>query len=264
MSGVAPSMASGATKGKKRGRKPKFAQSTAGTEDADGRSATGDQRSSRGRAAKGGAAAEDDDAPDDDDDDEDGGLGDMVNESKMSEAREAQELQKQNVLLNALSPAEQDRFVAFRRANLHRPTVRKLVNQTLSQSVPQSIINVVNGYTKTFVGELLDIALDVQLEWMAAGKEQIARVADHGAATRRDNVMVDVDEALQEKGLDGRDALKERLKVSQRGPIMPDHLREALRRYKRDSVGGAAGFMGFSGEGRENVAARMGGKKLFR
>lgn len=250
------------TGGKKRGRKSKAALAE---QDGDGRSMTGDLRSNRGKAgtARGGAV-EDDEAPEDDDEDDDAQLGDMVNASKMNEAREAQELQKQNVLLNALTPAEQDRFVAFRRANLHRPTVRKLVNQTLSQSVPQSIINVVNGYTKTFVGELLDIALDVQLEWTAASKEQPDRVPDTKAAPVADVTVTDIDSVVHEKGLEGRDALKERLKVPKRGPLLPDHLREALRRYKRDAVGGAAGFMGFSGEGRENVAGRTGGKKLFR
>ena len=31
-----------------------------------------------------------------------------------------------------------------------------------------------------------------------------------------------------------------------RGPLTPDHLREALRRYKKDREGGGAGFMGMS------------------
>lgn len=49
-----------------------------------------------------------------------------------------------------------------------------------------------------------------------------------------------------------------------RGPLQPDDLREALRRYKRGRAGGSVGFTGISLEGREAVASRMGGRRLFR
>jgi transcription initiation factor TFIID subunit 11 len=62
-----------------------------------------------------------------------------------------------------------------------------------------------------------------------------------------------------------RDAgLEERLKEEDKGPLTPDHLREALRRYKRDQEGGAAGFAGLSLEGVERTLARTGGRRLFR
>lgn len=50
------------------------------------------------------------------------------------------------------------------------------------------------------------------------------------------------------------------------GPLLPDHFREALRRYRRDGEGGGTGLTGVSvglglpGSG----SARMGGKRLFR
>lgn len=51
---------------------------------------------------------------------------------------------------------------------------------------------------------------------------------------------------------------------SELGPLEPDHLREALRRYKKGRLGGGAGFVGLSLEGKENVAVRAGGKRLFK
>jgi transcription initiation factor TFIID subunit 11 len=54
------------------------------------------------------------------------------------------------------------------------------------------------------------------------------------------------------------------LKQSNKGPLTPAHLREALRRYKRDRDGGGAGFAGMSLEGVERTMARTGGKRLFR
>lgn len=50
------------------------------------------------------------------------------------------------------------------------------------------------------------------------------------------------------------------------GPLLPDHFREALRRYKRDGEGGGTGLAGVSvGLGIPGTgSARLGGKRLFR
>ena len=50
------------------------------------------------------------------------------------------------------------------------------------------------------------------------------------------------------------------------GPLLPDHFREALRRYKRDGEGGGVGLAGVSvGLGVPGTgAARLGGKRLFK
>lgn len=50
------------------------------------------------------------------------------------------------------------------------------------------------------------------------------------------------------------------------GPLLPDHFREALMRYKRDGEGGGTGMAGVSlGLGVQGTgAARLGGKRLFR
>ncbi|EME82378.1 uncharacterized protein MYCFIDRAFT_211609 [Pseudocercospora fijiensis CIRAD86] len=54
-----------------------------------------------------------------------------------------------------------------------------------------------------------------------------------------------------------------------RGPLLPDHLREALRRYKKSRAGGNVGFTGismFGVDGRDIAAPRIGGggKRMFR
>ena len=50
------------------------------------------------------------------------------------------------------------------------------------------------------------------------------------------------------------------------GPLLPDHFREALRRYKRDGEGGGTGLTGVSvGLGTTGSgSARLRGKRLFR
>lgn len=121
--------------------------------------------------------------------------------------------------------------------------MRRLTNHTVSQSVPANIITAIGGIAKSFVGDLVDRALDVQIEWLAA---EIKR--GDGAPVSHDALA------------------KDRIEQRNRGPLTPDHIREALRRYKKDNEGASAGFLGLSlqANGRENVAAKTGGKKLFR
>jgi len=107
--------------------------------------------------------------------------------------------------------------------------------------VPQSVITTINGFTKLFIGELIERARQVQLEWMA-----VAETLPTG-----DKIAPDT-------------PLSERIAQRDRGPLLPDHLREALRRYKRDVEGGGAGFAGASLQGKEATAARFGGRRLLR
>lgn len=66
--------------------------------------------------------------------------------------------------------------------------------------------------------------------------------------------------AVQEASM----GIRRQLDEVDRGPLLPDHLRESLRRYKKAQYGGTVGFTGLSLEGKDNAAARMGGRKLFK
>jgi transcription initiation factor TFIID subunit 11 len=121
------------------------------------------------------------------------------------------------------------------------PRIRKLANHTLSQSVPSSVVLTISSYTKVFLGELIETARRVQIEW----------------------------QAMEDKFPNGEDVpedatLQDRTKPEHRGPLTPDHLREALRRMKKDRVGGSAGFQGVSLTGKVSTVPKMGGRKLFR
>ena len=60
--------------------------------------------------------------------------------------------------------------------------------------------------------------------------------------------------------------MKQPVERTDLGPLLPDHFREALRRYKRDGEGGGAGLAGVSvGLGIPGTgAARLGGRGLFK
>ena len=202
-----------------------------------------------------------------------------------------------------------ERYDVWNRAKLRTADVRRLVNQTLSQSVPQNVVTVVSSYTKMFAGLLVEEAREVQAEWMAVEEKradgegnpvrkkikrahegdgekggdleevEIRPKSSHGESktngvvkqeqSSRPTLPDTQTEALQEQSADelypgGAGGLSTSIDECDRGPLLPDHLREALRRYKKARRGGTVGFTGLSLEGREVAAARMGGRRLFK
>jgi transcription initiation factor TFIID subunit 11 len=232
-----------------------------------------------------------DNAQDDDEDDDEDLMDEMDTalEGGQSMAdRKTLEKEHERVLMEYMTPLQADRYATYRRIRLKRETVRKLVNQTLSQSVPQPVIIAVTSYTKSFIGEIIDRALTVRDEWAASRThlpnpnlpppvlaQSLGRPSAHIKDPRNKPTNADIQSAgLYFNQVDRNEplwieidknaGLQERLKQCDKGPLTPAHLREALRRYKRDRDGGGAGFAGMSLEGVERTAARTGGKRLFR
>ncbi|KAK3707626.1 hypothetical protein LTR37_011974 [Vermiconidia calcicola] len=213
-----------------------------------------------------------------------------------------------------------ERYDVWNRAKLRTADVRRLVNQTLSQSVPQNVVTVVSSYTKMFAGMLIEEAREVQAEWLAVEREradgeenavnkrlkrsfqdsidedghklsngikagsrpgsshsdsrpnEIAGLKQEasssspsqpGTQTQQTNGQKE-DGSPEELFPGGAGGLSTSIDECDRGPLLPDHLREALRRYKKARRGGTVGFTGLSLEGREVAAPRMGGKRLFK
>lgn len=243
----------------------------------------------RGGDGEGGEAEGEYEEGEEEDDDDMGEEMDTAIEGGMSvEARRKQEKDHERMLMDYMTPAQIDRYATYRRIRLKRETVRKLVNQTLSQSVPQPVIIAVTSYAKSFIGELIDRALTVRDEWSAVRThlpnpnlpppilmQSLQRPSAHIKDERNRPTNTDIQSAgwyLNQvdrtetlwKEIEKDASLQERLKQADKGPLTPAHLREALRRYKRDRDGGGAGFAGMSLEGVERTMGRTGGRRLFR
>lgn len=67
------------------------------------------------------------------------------------------------VLMDNLSPAQYDRFEAYRRHALPKQAVRKVIQQTLGQQVSQPVAQIIAGFSKVFVGEIIEKARAVQV-----------------------------------------------------------------------------------------------------
>ncbi|CAG8732873.1 15902_t:CDS:2, partial [Racocetra persica] len=92
-----------------------------------------------------------------------------------------------SMLLKAFSKEQTERFEVYRRSALSKPNIKKLVSGILGQPCSNNISIVVAGFSKIFIGEIVEKALDIKKEW---GSE---------------------------------------------GPLSPDHIREAFRRYKQET-----------------------------
>ncbi|KKY21813.1 putative transcription initiation factor tfiid subunit beta [Diplodia seriata] len=270
---------------KKKGKKGK------GGGDDDVRSTTG--TSVRGGKAGAGDGADKADEEEEADQEEGGEALDAVLEGQ-GEADEKQEKEHLRMLVDRLDPDQSDRYAKYRAVKLKKETVRKITNQTLSQSVPQSVVTTINSYTKVFIGSLIERApvassgtpspapgatpAPTTNNSGAAGNANSAQAttpsasqdttvpASSGGTNATNNTADSNDDSDTEtaKRIPADAPLSERLAERDRGPLTPDHLREALRRYKKDREGGAMGFLGLSLEGRERTAGRMGGRRLFK
>ncbi|KAJ9657312.1 hypothetical protein H2201_008216 [Coniosporium apollinis] len=248
----------------------------------------GDERSTTGTVVsrgKGGRAV----VEEEEEEEETEEVGAVMEGGRVDEASVKQEREHLSMLVEALTPDQATRYDIWRRVKLKKETVRKITNQTLSQSVPPSVITTINGYTKLFIGELIDRARRVQEEWTvaaalgaAAEKERQKNASANGTQptafgsgasdagssqysprTLPRSFEPPVQEDTSPPTQSGR-PLAEMIHERDKGPLTPDMLREALRRYKKDQEGGGTGFVGLSLEGRERAAVRTGGKRIFR
>ncbi|KAF1985328.1 hypothetical protein K402DRAFT_455287 [Aulographum hederae CBS 113979] len=79
----------------------------------------------------------------------------------------------------------------------------------------------------------------------------------NGAQKEEAPAQINRDEAIYNR-------IQNSIKMMDRGALLPEHLQEAVRRYKRDRVGQGTGYMGLSTEGKERASVRTSGRKLFR
>lgn len=122
-------------------------------------------------------------------------------------------------------------------------TQGQIVNQTLSQSAPQSVILAVRSVAKIFIGEMIEGARRVQTQWAESDEESKTLLP-----------TLPTPAGAEEKVL--------------RGPLMPDHLREAHRRHRLSGEDSLAGQLNLwqaqASSGVERFGPRAGGKRLFK
>ncbi|KAK2464956.1 hypothetical protein APHAL10511_003032 [Amanita phalloides] len=99
-----------------------------------------------------------------DDDGEDDELFPAMADDDYSAQLSWQSQSKDNlkVLMDNFSPAQYDRFEAYRRHALPKQAVRKVIQQMVGQQVSQPVAQIVAGFAKVFIGEIIEKARYVQ------------------------------------------------------------------------------------------------------
>ncbi|KAL2019145.1 hypothetical protein VTK56DRAFT_10017 [Thermocarpiscus australiensis] len=253
---------------KKRGRKPKAEKAREQTPSvAGGRAPTAVSGASDvgggGRALTKGVAGGSGGGAGGDDEEGEGGEDGPTEVAATADARTKEQKEEEHrargMLISAFSEDQFHRYENWRAANLSKASVRRLVNATISQSVAENVVIGMRAIAKVFIGDIIESARRVQGEWIEKmGEKQTdlptppvsaepSPTADGGAAEAHG----------KEAEVDDR-----------RGPLRPDYLREAVRRYRKGFEGGGVGMHRIwhqqQQSGVERFPSRTGGRRIFR
>src|SRR2546423_2565872 len=179
--------------------------------------------------------------------------------------------------MSTFTPEQEHRHMMYKRSALNKTQLKRIVNQTVSQSVTALPLIAIGAYSKFFVGEIVTRALDVQKEWAKAFDDNVERERHRKLERQRkqgDGGAESKARELKASELENREAKTKKIEFvpnPHKGGLLPDHLREALRRYKGDGEGGGVGFgstslgmMGNKGAGTWRVGNGAGARRLFR
>lgn len=114
--------------------------------------------------------------------------------------------------------------------------------------------------SKVFIGDIIETARRVQSEWIATtGEKQTDLPTPPTPVEASPNANGEIDATGKDKEAEGED---------RRGPMRPEHLREALRRYRKSQEGGGVGMQLIwhqqQQNGVERFPTRTGGRRIFR
>ncbi|KAI0699525.1 hTAFII28-like protein conserved region-domain-containing protein [Cerioporus squamosus] len=134
-----------------------------GTQLAASTSAAGPETGTPGPSGAGGAATNGAPAGEEEGDGEDEILPAMADDDYSAQLSwQSQSKDNLKVLMDNFSPEQYDRFEAYRRHALPKQAVRKVIQQATGQQVSQPVAQVVAGFSKVFVGEIVEKARSVQ------------------------------------------------------------------------------------------------------
>jgi transcription initiation factor TFIID subunit 11 len=221
------------------------------------------------------ATVEDGDEEDEEDDDlEDMDEYDMLMMENRTDEQKAKDAEQRAMLIGQFDPDQFDRHSASRMVRFGDAPVRRvshtalgspytitntlqLINQTVSQSVPGSVVFAIKSVAKVFTGDLIEEARRVQAQWNAMDDD--LKLAMKNEMMKNPNLYDSLSEEVKHEQM--------RLPV---GPLEPDHLREAIRRMKNRQHEGGVGMQGLPDiqhhSGVERFATKKGirGKRLFK
>ncbi|KAK4230302.1 hTAFII28-like protein conserved region-domain-containing protein [Podospora fimiseda] len=245
---------------KKRGRKSKAEKAREETPSVVGGRVTAaasivsDATRAGTKSAAGGAGGDEGEADDD-------GPTEVAATGKAQTKEQKEEEQRlKSMLIGAFTEEQFDRYENFRAVNLNKTIVRRLVNATVSQSVQENVVIGMRAVAKMYLGDIIESARRVQGEWIQKmGENQTELPTPPATAAPSPNTNVEPGDQANATTAEVDD---------RRGPLRPEHLREAVRRYKKGGEGGIVGMQLLWNQqqhnGVERFPTRTGGRRIFR
>lgn len=72
-------------------------------------------------------------------------------------------------ILSTMDEAELQRYETFRRSNFSKSLIKKFISSVIGQAVNPNLVIAVSGIAKVFVGEMIEVAKQVQREYGEEG-----------------------------------------------------------------------------------------------
>lgn len=218
----------------------------------------------------------------------------------LTKEQKEEEHRLRGMLIAAFSEDQFDRFENWRAANLSKAAVRRLVNATISQSVAENVVIGMRAVAKVFIGDIIESARRVQGEWIEKTDEKQTDLptppataapspsADTSstqtqtpALTETTHIETQTETQIETQTetqtatqADTQTALQPQPQTNgpgpedRRGPLRPEHLREAMRRHRLSLEGGGVGMQLLwhhqQQSGVERFPTRTGGRRIFR
>ncbi|KAJ1303843.1 hypothetical protein OPQ81_008263 [Rhizoctonia solani] len=113
----------------------------------------------------------------DDDEDEAPAMADDDYSAQLSWQSQSKENMK--LLLSSFTPDQLARYETYRRSTLNKQSVRRFIHQSLGANVSVNVAQVIAGFSKVFVGEIIELARHVQQQSLPPGTVPGPLTPDH-------------------------------------------------------------------------------------
>ncbi|QRV85476.1 TAFII28-domain protein [Ceratobasidium sp. AG-Ba] len=82
---------------------------------------------------------------------------------------QSQSKENMKLLLGSFTPDQLARYETYRRSTLNKQSVRRFIHQSLGANVSVNVAQVIAGFSKVFVGEIIELARHVQQQPLPPG-----------------------------------------------------------------------------------------------
>ncbi|KAJ1957725.1 transcription initiation factor TFIID subunit 11 [Dipsacomyces acuminosporus] len=121
----------------------------------------------------------------DDDDGDDDIRGPSGDDDMISLVKQSKEEVKE--LWDQMSEDQRQRYGVYRRTALNKGSVKKLASQILNQQVSPTMAFVIAGFSKMFVGQIVESAVQIQAEWGDEGPLKPAHLREAYRLYKKEN-----------------------------------------------------------------------------